>query len=737
MDGDRKFGKYRRFILYLVVAVLVNMAGVTAFIRVDLTADGIYTLSEATQKAVSRLSEPLTIHVFFTKNLPAPYNATERYLHDLLKEYAACANTYFNYRFHDVDPESESADLKAGKNRELANTYGIPPVQIQLVEKDEVKFKKAYMGLVLIHGDLAERIPTVLSTEGLEYQLTTAIQKLSNKVSAFLNLPERVTVSLFFSSSLKAVAPLMGLEEMSDLPREIERIVEKINAGMHGKLAFRHYDPTTDPNLEHEIEKYHLMSLSWPDLPKAGIKAGKGVIGLVMEYEEKRVEIPLVRVMKIPILGTRYDLADMNQLEESITSGVETVIDVNEDLGYLVDHGTPDLFGSPGGGSPEGEGVLAFSNLISRTYSLKPVTLNEGSIPEGLKCLVIAGPTEAFSEFELYQIDQALMRGTNLALFLDAFQQIDAPNQQATGFQRNPQVAALQTGLETLLAHYGIRIEKSIVMDENCFKQSIPRQFGGGQRPIYYAPIVSSRFINDSLDYMKNIKGLVAYKISPLELDEKRISDSGLKATKLFSSSENSWKVAEQITLNPFLIHPPPGSEEKNSFSLAYLLEGTFTSYFFEKPIPEAAEKIESIQNSEDPVKNKAGGRQNGGIQDIDLTKIKDQGGFREKSEPAARILVVASSEMIKDNILDPEGKSPNALFILNLLDVLSGREELALMRSKEIRFNPLHDTTVWTKTLVKTINMVVVPGLVAVFGLFCLLHRRSRKKRLQQMFQG
>ncbi|MBW2321792.1 MAG: GldG family protein, partial [Deltaproteobacteria bacterium] len=220
--GKQPYTTYIKLFIYLVIIVLINVAGMTLFFRMDLTSNRIYSISKASKKVVSTLSEPLTIDVFFTKNLPAPYNNTERYLHDLLEEYAIHlhdlleeyaihANKYFNYRFYDVSPESEGINPLAQENQKLARNYGIHPVQIQAFEEDEVKFKKAYMGLVLIHGDMIERIPTITSINGLEYKLTTAIQKLNNKISALLSLSDKIRVKLFLSSSLKSVAPFMGL----------------------------------------------------------------------------------------------------------------------------------------------------------------------------------------------------------------------------------------------------------------------------------------------------------------------------------------------------------------------------------------------------------------------------------------------------------------------------------------------------------------------------------------------
>ena len=105
--------KLCQILIYLVVVVLINVAGITLFFRLDLTENNVYSISEASKQVVSTLSEPLTINVFFTKNLPAPHNHTEQYLHDLLHEYAIYANQHFNYRFYDVSPEEGGIDQSA------------------------------------------------------------------------------------------------------------------------------------------------------------------------------------------------------------------------------------------------------------------------------------------------------------------------------------------------------------------------------------------------------------------------------------------------------------------------------------------------------------------------------------------------------------------------------------------------------------------------------------------------
>lgn len=108
---------------------------------------------------------------------------------------------------------------------------------------------------------------------------------------------------------------------------------------------------------------------------------------------------------------------------------------------------------------------------------------------------------------------------------------------------------------------------------------------------------------------------------------------------------------------------------------------------------------------------------------------------FRAQSRPG-RIFIMGSSESLKNNLIDEDGQSPNAMFILNVLDALNDREQIAVMRSKIQRFNPLADAGAAKKTLVKMLNVVGLPVMAALFGVLVWMRRISRKKRIQMMFQ-
>jgi ABC-type uncharacterized transport system involved in gliding motility auxiliary subunit len=119
-----------------------------------------------------------------------------------------------------------------------------------------------------------------------------------------------------------------------------------------------------------------------------------------------------------------------------------------------------------------------------------------------------------------------------------------------------------------------------------------------------------------------------------------------------------------------------------------------------------------------------------------DLSQITEKGAFRAQS-PESKIFVIASAELLKDQLLDSEGRSTNAMFLLNMIDALNDRESIAAMRSKSQQFNPLEETSPATKTIVKAVNIVGLPILVVAIGLIVWARRHARRKRIQLQFQA
>jgi gliding-associated putative ABC transporter substrate-binding component GldG len=175
--------------------VLVNIIGVRAFGRFDLTHEKIYTLSQSSRETMAALEEPVTVSAYFTENLPPPYASNARYVRDLLEEYRAASKGKLSFEFIDPMTQETEKDKAAKKEvrrdifgrtfreqtsveKELAQS-GVQSVEIRAVQEDQVQTKRAWMGLVIKHLEKKEVIPVVQNVGSLEYDLTSLIRKMT------------------------------------------------------------------------------------------------------------------------------------------------------------------------------------------------------------------------------------------------------------------------------------------------------------------------------------------------------------------------------------------------------------------------------------------------------------------------------------------------------------------------------------------------------------------------------
>ena len=158
-------------VLILIIVVLINLISIRVFRRLDLTEHKMFTLSSASREVAGNLDDRLTIKAYFSEDLPAPYNSMARYLKDQLDEYKAYSHGNMHYEF--IDPGSEES------LEEEAQSFRIPPVQVNAIENDKIEIKKVYMGLVFLYEDKTEVMPVVQSTMGLEYDITSMIKRIT------------------------------------------------------------------------------------------------------------------------------------------------------------------------------------------------------------------------------------------------------------------------------------------------------------------------------------------------------------------------------------------------------------------------------------------------------------------------------------------------------------------------------------------------------------------------------
>lgn len=156
----------------IAVVVLLNILAYELFARFDLTQNKNFSLTSASKEVVKSLDEKVVINIYFSKQLPPEYLTVRQSVEDLLEEYKNYAGS--NLKINYIDPKDDT-DLK----QEL-RVKGIPELQFNILEKDQFQLTTGYLGMSINYLDKEEIIPVVESTSTFEYDLTSAIKKVTS-----------------------------------------------------------------------------------------------------------------------------------------------------------------------------------------------------------------------------------------------------------------------------------------------------------------------------------------------------------------------------------------------------------------------------------------------------------------------------------------------------------------------------------------------------------------------------
>jgi hypothetical protein len=271
----------------------------------------------------------------------------------------------------------------------------------------------------------------------------------------------------------------------------------------------------------------------------------------------------------------------------------------------------------------------------------------------------------------------------------------------------------MATGLDELLASYGVAVKKNYVLDSNCY---IARQQGANDMPLHFAPVVRRDGFSRENPATRYLKEMIIYKASSIELDREKLDANDIDAVELVKSSEKAWLMEGRINLNPMFIQPP---DEGNfsQYSMAVALEGSFRSHF------QSAVKPDAVEDETTPAAPAAS--------DVAAES------FIAAAVKPARIVVVGTSEITTGGLIDPQGKSPAAIFTRNIVDYLNYNDMVPEMRSKGLGAASIGRTSALTGILFNLLTIIFPPIAVAVAGVLALVFRKRRKAQLKARYSG
>jgi gliding-associated putative ABC transporter substrate-binding component GldG len=158
--------------------VVINLLSTRVFGRLDFTEAKIYTLSQSSKDLVKKLPDYVNVKAFISPDLPPELRSVSQYLRDLMHEYQTNSNGKLRWEVIEAATGNKDEEKKVD---EEANRCKVQKLQIQVLRDEKFEVGSYYLGLCLQYNDQIESIPQVLRAEGLEYQVTSLVKKMTVK----------------------------------------------------------------------------------------------------------------------------------------------------------------------------------------------------------------------------------------------------------------------------------------------------------------------------------------------------------------------------------------------------------------------------------------------------------------------------------------------------------------------------------------------------------------------------
>jgi len=663
------------------------------FARIDLTEHNEYSVSSVTRDLIEGLDEPLVIRGYFsdkTHPLLAPLVPRIR---DLIEEYGTISDRV-QAQFIDPtkDPELE---------KEAGQGYGIRSVPFQFADRHEASVVNSYFNVLVRYGDQFEVLDfqdlievemhgmdVSVRLRNLEYDFTRAIQKVvygfQSIESVLARLPAAAQLTLYVTEGLP--------EGLEDAKASIGNVAKELQKRGNGRFVFTTIDPTTPEstvNPQQLLEKYGIQPMS------------------VSLFSSETFFLHMVLSV-----GDRHELL---LPPESLGEA-----DIRKELIAALKRFAPGSLKTIGlatGGTTTPEG-LKFNNLqqtLEQTYSVETLDLSDGNVPGHIDVLLLMDPRQ-YEDKAIYAIDQYLMRGGSVVVATGAYA-MDPSNRQGLS------VASVESGLDGLLASYGIQVSKEIVLDTQNAPFPIPvmRNLGGFQvqdiQMLPYPAFVDVRDdgLNTENAALAGLPGVVMHWPSPVSALEAEPDPANVEI--LIESSGNAWTLREFDAQPNFDLHPELGwaKGEAKTVGLAAARMGPLDSFFKGKQSPVLGDE------PDDDAKQ--------------ATDQRRRGNVLESSPERSRLVVLGSSSFVSDFVVSlsrqvSDAHLMNLQLVQNLVDWCLEDVDLLKIRSRGSYARLLAPTTDEFRRGLEWGNYLFAILAVIAIGVFCL-GRRSRAKPL------
>ncbi|MCX6744292.1 MAG: GldG family protein [Candidatus Parcubacteria bacterium] len=472
------------------------------------------------------------------------------------------------------------------------------------------------------------------------------------------SLDDLLTIKVYFTQKLPA-----NLEQTAQYVRDILGEYKAYSP----KIKIEFIDPAKNEANKAEVQSIGIPEIEMQVMEKDEFKVQKGYLGIALFYGDKKEILPFIQ--------------EPQNLEYDLTTAVKRLTSTElKKVGFLTGHDEHGLFDMNflGAETNQINDYTTIKKSLDKNYTVTTVDITSGQKIENIDTLIVAGPKKALTERELYEIDQFVMRGGKAIFLLDEVT-------VGQGLQATPN----QTGLEKILANYGIQVNTNLVGDTS--NETVG--FTSGYMQFFLPYPFWPKLIKDNFDKSSQIMNRLQTISLPWSSSLTPMEKSGLKITSLATTTYAGSTISTPFNLDPNQQYNPT---DRKKVPMIILAEGKFTSAYAGKEAP----KLESEKTATDQ-------------KTIDLADNDNQ------------IIAVANSNFIDDQNL--QRFPDNAVFFLNAVDYLTMGPELISIRAKALTDRPIKTLDDEAKMIVKAINIILIPLLVIIIGIV-RFYRRKKK---------
>ncbi|MCO6500701.1 MAG: gliding motility-associated ABC transporter substrate-binding protein GldG [Vicingus serpentipes] len=577
-----------------------------------------------------------------------------------------------------------------------------------MVEKNNSNRKKDIT--LLVSGVVIVILINFIGSFAFErFDLTSEKRYTLSKASKELarNLDDIIYVKVYLEGEFPA-----GFKRLHD---ETKEMLDEFRAYAGGNLDYEFINPSenSDEKIREEIYKQlYKQGLRPTDLQSKNEDGYTNKIvwpGAIFSYRGE--EIP-VQLLKSQIGANPQAMlnSSIEALEYEIANAIHNLTAVTtKRVAFIEGHGELDQYET-----------ASLEEELRQFYSVDRIAINGtlGSLTERIindstqvavvqnkyDVIIIAKPSQRFSEKDKFIIDQFVMYGGRIVWLVDpVFASMDSL-QNADISMAIPQ----DLNLDDQLFTYGVRINTNLIQDIQSAPIPIVTGRIGNQPktemfPWYFFPLLSPVNNHPIVNNLNAVKGEFVSTIDTIA--RKGIHKIGLLQSSKYTKLSNS---PTRISLGMLRFEPNQEQFNQGNQIAAVLLEGNFESVFKNRITPQIEQANE-----------------------INFKELSDLN----------KMVVIADGDIAKNHVKRSTNEYlalgydkftrqqfGNKDFMLNVVNYLCDDSGLMTVRSKKLNIRLLDSTVLKTDASKwKIINTVLPVGLILLFG---LAHYYDRKKK-------